>query len=82
MNRTIAFLITALAGLALGSPALANGRHDEKPHGVDATVVAAQKNQATKPATLAVGPRAHDNPFRFVSVKSAQPSRSQPLQQK
>jgi hypothetical protein len=74
MNRTIPLLISAVAGLALGSTALANGRHDEKPHGVDAKAVAAQKNQAVRPATLAVGPRVHDSPLRFVTVKSVQPS--------
>ena len=74
MNHTISLLITALAGLALGSTALANGRHDEKPHGIDAKAVAAQKNQTAKPVMLSVGPRAHDSPLRFVTVKSVQPS--------
>ena len=69
MNRNFHPLLVVAASVTLATSAVAQGRHDEKPHGYDAKV-AAQKSQesgdpgSTKYITLPGGPRAHDNPLR------------------
>ena len=78
MNRTIALLITALAGLVLASPALANGRHDDSAHGYNkARAIAIAQSQAAKPVYIGVGPRAQDGPLRYVTAKSLRQSKTQ-----
>ncbi len=78
MKRTVITLVALVAGLGLTGTSVAQGRHDDKPHGYNAKVAAAQKQAQERPVTLAVGPRAHDNPLRFTTVKAALGEKAQP----
>lgn len=79
MNRiTITLIAIAIAtAAALSAPAIAQGRHDEKPHGYDAKVAAAHATPSTPAATeyitLPSGPRAQGSPVR---VKKSPPTAS------
>ncbi len=73
MNRTLSTLIAIAAAVSLSGQALAQ-RHDEKPHGYDAKVAAAQAQttaDATRYVALPMGPRAQGTPTK---VKVAVPS--------
>lgn len=85
MNRTLSTLIAIAAATSMSGHALAQ-RHDEKPHGYDAKVAAAQAAepaQAAQPSTgatrlvpLPLGPRAQGTAQRVkrVPVESSTPA--------
>jgi len=66
MNRTIVILIVTLAAGAFATTGMAQTRHDERPHGYDASVAAEQKASTVKGDAYAVGPRPHDAVRRVV----------------
>lgn len=80
MNRTPITLI-AIVAIALGGSALAQ-RHDERPHGYDAKVAAAQAAQASSEDTRLVpqplGPRAQGTAQRVnrVAIETPAPAAS------
>ena len=59
MKRTIPTIIAVAVG-GLTASAVAQGRHDERPHGYNAKVAAEQKANTMKVGTFATGPRLHD----------------------
>jgi hypothetical protein len=66
MNRIFSSWLAVVASATLAASSVAQGRHDDKPHGVDAKAAAGKPSpsEPTKYVTLPSGPRAHDNPLR------------------
>jgi hypothetical protein len=75
MKRTVTIVVTLLAAAGFVTTAVAQGRHDEKPHGFSARVATEQMagSSATTYVALPSGPRAHDNPLRGKKIAIAQP---------
>ena len=85
MKRTTTTLFAIALAVGVSATAAAQGRHDEKPHGYDPKVAAAQQARAvtTTYVTLPSGPRAHDNPLRGKKIAVAEPKQeSVPAPQK
>ena len=60
MNRQLITAIAFIAGFGLAGTAIAQGRHDERPHGYDTQLANAQKTVVTAPS--ATGGRHDERP--------------------
>ena len=76
MKRTLIVLTVVLVGIGVGTVASAQGRHDEKPHGVTKTEAAAQ-DKAPASASSGVGGRHDERPHGMTKTK-AKPKTDQP----
>ena len=78
MKRRFITLTAVLVGLGVGSVALAQGRHDEKPHNVTNTENTA-KDKAPAVASSGVGGRHDERPHGMKKAKpKAKPATDQP----
>jgi hypothetical protein len=81
MKRTTITLVAIALAFGISGTAVAQGRHDDKPHGYDVKVAAAQQASAvtTTYVTLPSGPRAQDNPLRGKRIVVSQPKKEGPV---
>ena len=78
MKRKFFALTAVLVGLGVGSLALAQGRHDEKPHNV-ANTESTAKDKAPAVASSGVGGRHDEKPHGTKKAKpKAKPATDQP----
>jgi hypothetical protein len=82
MKRKLIVLTVVLVGIGVGTVASAQGRHDEKPHGVTKTEAAAQ-DKAPASASSGVGGRHDERPHGMTKAKTkAKPKTDQPAADK